>query len=41
VIDQAKAGAFGPDLFKDAKGWMIPASGINGYLDRHRVEVAA
>jgi hypothetical protein len=41
VIDQAKAGAFGADVFKDGKGWLLPASGINAYLDRHRVEVAA
>lgn len=38
VVDAAKRGAFGPRIVKDGGGWLIPASGINAYLDRHTVE---
>lgn len=31
VSDQARKGAFGP-VMRDAKGWLIPASGVNRWL---------
>jgi hypothetical protein len=36
VIQRAKDGDFGA-VFRDDGGWLIPASGVNSYLAKHKV----
>jgi hypothetical protein len=40
AVQHAKAGAFGR-VFFDGGNWLIPASGVRDYLDRHAVGVGA
>lgn len=39
IKDQAKAGAFGLNIARDGKGWLIPKQGVLEYCERHRVLV--
>lgn len=36
ILGKIKAGAFG-EVAKDGGGWLVPESGVLGYLERHRV----
>lgn len=40
VVQQAKAGEFG-QVMRDAGGWLIPASGVQAWLDRRAVKMEA